>query len=74
MTDLSRRDEVADDSTTRGEVVLVTTTYVTTVVKEGTGPLIVRMAIGATSAIGVVIQVTSEETVTGHLVRLASER
>ena len=49
-------------------------TYVTTVVKEGTGPLIVRMAIGATSAIGVVIQVTSEETVTGHLVRLASER
>ena len=74
MTDLSRRDEVADDSTTRGEVVLVTTTYVTTVVKEGTGPLIVRMAIGATSAIGVVIQVTSEETVTGHLVRQALER
>ncbi len=73
-TDLSSRDEVADDSTTGGEVVLETMTYATIAVREGTGPQIVQMAIGAISAIGVVIQVTSEETVTGHLVRQASER
>lgn len=73
-TGLLSRDEDADDSTTEGEVVLVTMTYATTVVKEGTGPLIVQMAIGATSAIGVVIQVISEETVTDHLDRQASER